>query len=101
MDRGYIACDSPSLAYSKYASLFNSITFWLTYCLDILYSPTIRVQTEDQQALWQQILDIVNKTNLIDYTMDIRKRLQSGDEMPPVCVAIPSFAVQIFTFSTI
>ncbi|XP_031637698.1 eukaryotic translation initiation factor 3 subunit E-like isoform X3 [Contarinia nasturtii] len=39
-------------------------------------------ETEDQKALWQQILDIVNKTNLIDYTMDIRKRLQLGDDMP-------------------
>lgn len=44
----------------------------------------IYLQTEDQEALWQQILDIVNKTNLIDYTMDIRKRLQLGDEMPQV-----------------
>lgn len=43
-------------------------------------------QTEDQEALWQQILDIVNKTNLIDYTMDIRKRLQLGDEMPQVSI---------------
>lgn len=43
-----------------------------------------RFQTEDQEALWKQILDIVNKTNLIDYTMDIRKRLQLGDEMPQV-----------------
>lgn len=41
-------------------------------------------QSQDQEALWQQILDIVNKTNLIDYTMDIRKRLQLGDEMPQV-----------------
>lgn len=41
-------------------------------------------QTDEQKALWQQILDIVNKTNLIDYTMDIRMRLQLGDKMPDV-----------------
>lgn len=44
------------------------------------------IQTDEQKALWQQILDIVNKTNLIDYTMDIRMRLQLGDKMPDVSV---------------
>lgn len=44
-------------------------------------------QTDEQKALWQQILDIVNKTNLIDYTMDIRMRLQLGDKMPEVSVS--------------
>lgn len=48
----------------------------------------VKFQTENQKALWQQILDIVNKTNLIDYTMDIRKRLQLGDTMPEVCFSV-------------
>lgn len=39
-------------------------------------------QSQDQEALWQQILDIVNKTNMIDYTMDIRMRLNMGDKVP-------------------
>lgn len=30
----------------------------------------------------RQILEIVNKTNMIDYTMDIRTRLEMGDKMP-------------------
>lgn len=52
------------------------------------YNFCVEFQTENQKALWQQILDIVNKTNLIDYTMDIRKRLQLGDTMPEVCFSV-------------
>lgn len=52
------------------------------------------MQTDEQKALWQQILDIVNKTNLIDYTMDIRMRLQLGDKMPEVSGRNKLFVVQ-------
>lgn len=54
--------------------------------LQCFSSPPNDTQTDEQKALWQQILDIVNKTNLIDYTMDIRMRLQLGDKMPEVSI---------------
>ncbi|XP_036336750.1 eukaryotic translation initiation factor 3 subunit E [Rhagoletis pomonella] len=36
----------------------------------------------NQQALLEYILETVNKTNMIDYTMDTRKRLNLSQEMP-------------------
>ncbi|XP_011203631.1 PREDICTED: eukaryotic translation initiation factor 3 subunit E [Bactrocera latifrons] len=36
----------------------------------------------NQQELLEYILDTVNKTNMIDYTMDTRKRLNLSQEMP-------------------
>jgi len=36
----------------------------------------------DQKELLEYILEIVNKTNMIDYTMDTRKRLNLSQEMP-------------------
>lgn len=36
----------------------------------------------DKNEVLKHILEIVNKTNMIDYTMDIRKRLNYGDNMP-------------------
>lgn len=36
----------------------------------------------DQKELLEYILETVNKTNMIDYTMDTRKRLGLSQEMP-------------------
>lgn len=41
-------------------------------------------QIYKKEVLCQHILEIVNKTNLIDYTMDIRQRLDLGLAMPEV-----------------
>ncbi|XP_016925708.1 eukaryotic translation initiation factor 3 subunit E [Drosophila suzukii] len=40
----------------------------------------------DQQELLEYILETVNKTNMIDYTMDTRKRLHLSQEMPEALV---------------
>lgn len=48
-------------------------------------------QIYDKNEVLKHILEIVNKTNMIDYTMDIRKRLNYGDNMPEVrFIIIPS-----------
>ena len=36
----------------------------------------------DRNELLRYILDILNKTNMIDYTVNIRKRLNLEDELP-------------------
>ncbi|XP_016966530.1 eukaryotic translation initiation factor 3 subunit E [Drosophila biarmipes] len=40
----------------------------------------------NQQELLEYILETVNKTNMIDYTMDTRKRLNLSQEMPEALV---------------
>lgn len=40
------------------------------------------LQIYDDEVVLNVILDIVNTTNMIDYTMDIRKRLNLGEQMP-------------------
>ena len=51
----------------------------------------ISLQVYKKDALWHQFLEIVNKTNLIDYTMDIRQRLDLGQIMPEVSVNVTYF----------
>lgn len=49
------------------------------------YLPNVFFHTTkiyDQKLLCKHILDIVNKTNLLDYTMDIRTRLGMDSVMP-------------------
>lgn len=40
------------------------------------------VQIYKKEVLWKHILEIVNQTNLTDYTMDIRQRLDLGTVVP-------------------
>lgn len=40
------------------------------------------MQIYKREALCQHILEVVNKTNLTDYTMDIRQRLDLGSDVP-------------------
>lgn len=53
-----------------------------------LTSITIFPQIYDKNVILQYILDTVNKTNMIDYTMDIRQRLNLGESMPNVSTFI-------------
>lgn len=45
------------------------------------------LQIYDKKELLEKILEIVNKTNMIDYTMDIRQRLNLGESMPEVSLS--------------
>lgn len=46
------------------------------------------LQIYDEDELLQAKLDILNKTNMIDYTIDIRKQLYPNVEVPEVCFAM-------------
>lgn len=43
------------------------------------------LQIYDEDELLQAKLDILSKTNMIDYTIDIRKQLYPNLEVPEVC----------------
>lgn len=48
------------------------------------------LQIYDEDELLQAKLDILSKTNMIDYTIDIRKQLYPNIEVPEVCfIAFP------------
>lgn len=55
-------------------------------------------QIYDKNEVLKHILEIVNKTNMIDYTMDIRKRLNYGDNMPEVSFIIFVIKIEIKYF---
>lgn len=42
-------------------------------------------QTYDQSELLQAKLDILSKTNMIDYVIDIRRMLYPDEDTPEVC----------------
>lgn len=43
------------------------------------------LQIYDEDELLQAKLNILSKTNMIDYTIDIRKQLYPNLEVPEVC----------------
>jgi len=58
------------------------------------YSPKFAVyflQIYDENELLQVKLDILSKTNMVDYAIDIRKQLYPNEEVPEVsyCVCKP------------
>lgn len=70
----------------KYFNLFFS-SFWLYAGLDLSDQlPTYTCfQTYDQSELLQAKLEILSKTNMIDYVIDIRKMLYPDEDTPEVC----------------
>jgi len=46
------------------------------------------LQIYDEDELLQAKLDILSKTNMVDYTIDIRRQLYPNVEVPEVCFII-------------
>ena len=44
------------------------------------------LQIYDENELLRGKLDILNKTNMVDYAIDIRKQLYPDQEIPEVCI---------------
>lgn len=55
-------------------------------------------QTYDQSELLQAKLEILSKTNMIDYVIDIRKLLYPDEPVPEVCYFF-SLTILLFLFS--